>query len=106
MKRYDVRWAQLDPTVGAEMAKTRPVVIVSLDALNDRLQTVTVCPLTSQVHSTWRSRLGVRVAGRRAEIAVDQIRTLSKARIGRKVGVLTAADANALRRLITEMYGE
>jgi len=106
VKRYDVRWAQLDPTVGAEMAKTRPVVIVSLDALNDRLQTVTVCPLTSQVHSTWRSRLGVRVAGRRAEIAVDQIRTLSKARIGRKVGVLTAADANALRRLITEMYGE
>lgn len=106
MKRYDVRWAQLDPTMGAEMAKTRPVVIVSLDALNGRLQTVTVCPLTSQVHSTWRSRLGVRVAGRRAEIAVDQIRTLSKARIGRKVGVLTAADANALRRLITEMYGE
>lgn len=106
MKRYEVRWAQLDPTVGAEIAKTRPVVIVSLDALNDRLQTVTVCPLTSQVHSTWRSRLGVRVAGRRAEIAVDQIRTVSKARIGRKVGVLTAADASALRRLITEMYGE
>jgi mRNA interferase MazF len=106
VKRYDVRWAQLDPTMGAEMAKTRPVVIVSLDALNDRLQTVTVCPLTSQVHSTWRSRLGVRVAGRRAEIAVDQIRTVSKVRIGRRVGVLTAADANALRRLITEMYGE
>jgi mRNA interferase MazF len=106
VKRYEVRWAQLDPTVGAEMAKTRPAVIVSLDALNERLQTVTVCPLTSQVHSTWRSRLGVRVAGRRAEIAVDQIRTVSKVRIGRKVGVLTAADASALRRLIAEMYGE
>ena len=106
MKRYEVRWAHLDPTLGAEMAKTRPVVIVSLDALNDRLQTVTVCPLTSQVHSTWRSRLGVRVGGRRAEIAVDQIRTVSKVRIGRKVGVLSAADASALRRLITEMYGE
>jgi len=96
----------LDPTLGAEMARTRPVVIVSLDALNDRLQTVTVCPLTSQIHSTWRSRFGVRVGGRRAEIAVDQIRTVSKVRIGRKVGVLSAADASALRRLITEMYGE
>lgn len=106
MKRYEVRWAQLDPTLGAEMAKTRPVVIVSLDALNERLQTVTVCPLTSQVHPAWRTRLGVRVAGRRAEIAVDQIRTVSKVRIGRKVGVLSAADASALRRLITEMYGE
>ena len=106
MKRYEVRWAQLDPTLGAEMAKTRPVVIVSLDALNARLQTVTVCPLTSQLHSTWRSRIAVRVGGRRAEVAVDQIRTISKARLGRKLGVLSTGDASALRRLITEMYGE
>ena len=88
------------------MAKTQPVVIVSLDALNAQLQTVTVCPLTSQLHATWRSRIGVRVAGKRADIAVDQIRTVSKARLGRKVGLLSASDASALRRLITEMYGE
>ena len=106
MKRYDVRWAALDPTEGAEMAKTRPVVIVSLDVLNDRLQTVVVCPLTSQLHPTWRTRLGVRIAGRHAEIAVDQIRTISKARLGRKIGALTPVRAGALRRLITEMYGE
>ncbi len=88
------------------MAKTRPVVIVSLDALNALLQTVTVCPLTSQLHPTWRSRVGIRVAGKRAEIAVDQIRTVSKVRLGRKMGTLSAADARTLRRLITEMYGE
>lgn len=88
------------------MARTRPVVIVSLDALNAQLQTVTVCPLTSQLHPTWRSRVAVRVAGKRAEIAVDQIRTVSKVRLGRKLGTLSAADARALRRLITEMYGE
>lgn len=106
MKRYEVRWATLDPTQGAEMAKTRPVVIVSLDVLNDRLQTVTVCPLTTQLHPTWRTRLQVRVGRREAEIAVDQIRTISKSHIGRKLGVLSARDATALRRLITEMYGE
>ena len=106
MKRYEVRWATLDPTEGAEMAKTRPVVIVSLDALNRRLETVTICPLTSQLHPAWRTRLGVRVARRRAEIAVDQIRTVSKSRIGGKLGMLSEADAGALRRLITEMYGE
>jgi mRNA interferase MazF len=106
VKRYEVRWAALDPATGAEMAKTRPVVIVSLDALNERLQTVTVCPLTSQLHPAWRTRLGVRVARRKAEVAVDQIRTISKARVGRKLGQLGAADAGALRRLITEMYGE
>ncbi len=88
------------------MAKTRPVVIVSLDALNALLQTVTVCPLTSQLHPTWRSRVGIRVAGKRAEIAVDQIRTVNKVRLGRKMGTLSAADARTLRRLITEMYGE
>lgn len=106
MKRYEIRWASLDPTQGAKMAKTRPVVIVSLDALNERLQTVTVCPLTSQLHPTWRSRLPVRCGRQAAEIAVDQIRTVSQSRLGSKVGVLTDDEAAALRRLITEMYGE
>jgi mRNA interferase MazF len=88
------------------MAKTRPVVIVSLDMMNEHLQTVTVCPLTSQLHPGWRSRLSVRGAGRPAEIAVDQIRTLSKARLGEKIGALSISEAASLRRLITEMYGE
>ena len=106
MKRYDVHWATLDPTIGTEMAKTRPVVIVSLDILNAHLQTVTVCPLTTQLHPGWRTRLRVRIARRDAEVAVDQIRTISKSRIGKKLGVVSARDAGALRRLITEMYGE
>ena len=106
MKRYEIRWAQLDPTQGSEMARTRPVVIVSLDVLNERLNTVTVCPLTTQLHPAWRTRLGIRVAKRHAEIAVDQIRTITKSRLGRKLGALSANDASALRRLITEMYGE
>ena len=62
MKRYELRWAALDPARGSEMAKRRPVVIVSLDALNERLPTVTVCPLTSQLNPDWRSRLAVRCA--------------------------------------------
>lgn len=106
MKRYEVRWAALDPTRGAEMAKTRPVVIVSLDVLNERLQTVTVCPLTSTLHPGWRTRVPVRVGKRGAEIAVDHIRTISKSRLGRSLGRLTESDARALRRRITEMYGE
>jgi mRNA interferase MazF len=106
MKRYDIRWAVLDPVQGSETSKTRPVVIVSLDVLNERLQTVTICPLTSQRNPTWRSRLAVRVNKRDAEIAVDQIRTISKARLGEKLGSLSDAKASALRRLITEMYGE
>jgi len=106
MKRYDLCWADLNPVQGSEMAKRRPVVIVSLDVLNERLQTVTVCPLTSQLHPGWRSRLQVKCGGHPAEVAVDQIRTLSKTRIGAKIGTISPADAAALSRLITEMYGE
>ena len=88
------------------MAKTRPVVIVSMDVLNAQLRTVTVCPLTTQLHPGWRSRLGVRAGRHDAEIAVDQIRTISRTRIGRKLALLTDDEARSLRRLITEMYGE
>jgi mRNA interferase MazF len=105
MKPYEIRWAELDPTQGAEMAKTRPVVIVSLDVLNQHLQTVTVCPLTSHLHPSWRSRLQVKCGRQPAEIAVDQIRTISKSRLGAKIGLLSADEAAALRRIIVEMYG-
>jgi len=106
VKRYDILWAELDPVRGSEIAKTRPVVVVSLDVLNQALATVTVCPLTSQLHPEWRSRIQVRCDGKSAEIAVDQIRTISKKRLGRKLGALSEREAADLRRLITEMYGE
>ena len=106
MKRYEIRWTALDPARGFEMAKTRPAVIVSLDVLNRNLNTVTVCPLTSQLHPTWRSRLQVRCGGRPAEVAVDQIRTVSKTRLGTKIGSLSKDEAAGLRRVITEMYAE
>lgn len=106
MKRYDIHWAHLDPTEGSEIGKTRPVVIVSLDALNARLQTVTVCPLTSQIHTQWRSRIQIQCAGQPAEIAADQIRAISKTRIGKKIASLREREIAALQRLITEMYGE
>ncbi|MSR01536.1 MAG: type II toxin-antitoxin system PemK/MazF family toxin [Gemmatimonadetes bacterium] len=106
MKRYDVRWANLDPVLGSEMSKTRLVVVVSLDDLNAVLKTVTICPLTTQLRPAWRTRLPCRVGGRKAEVAVDQIRTISKSRLGAKAGRLSPDEAQALRRLITEMYGE
>jgi mRNA interferase MazF len=106
VKRYDIVWAELDPARGSEIAKTRPVVIVSLDVLNLALATVTVCPLTSQLHPEWRSRVQIMCAGKPAEIAVDQIRTINKQRLKRKLDALSESDAAALRRVITEMYGE
>jgi mRNA interferase MazF len=79
-------------------------VIVSLDVLNRALETVVICPLTTRLHPAWRSRVPVKIAGKAAEIAVDQVRAISKSRLGRKVGWLSARDAAALRRLLGEMY--
>lgn len=104
-ERYGIYLAALDPTVGREIAKTRPVVVVSLDVLNRVLDTVVVCPLTTSLHPGWRSRLPVKCAGKPAEIAVDQIRTISTLRLVRKVDVINAPSAERLRHLITDMYG-
>ncbi len=79
-------------------------MVVSLDALNRVLETVVVCPLTSQLHPAWRARLQVTVKGKAAEIAADQIRTVSKSRLGKKLGSVSASDAAALHRLLGEMY--
>jgi mRNA interferase MazF len=106
MKCYDIYIARLDPVQGSEMGKTRPVVIVSDDLRNQLLQTVVVCPLTSQLHPRWHSRLQIRCASKPAEIAVDQIRVLSRTRLTHKIAQLSPQEASALRQLISETYGE
>jgi mRNA interferase MazF len=104
-RRYTIYIADLNPTVGGKIRKVRPVVIVSDNEMNQHLDTVVVCLLTSVLHPQWRSRLQIQCAGKDAEIAVDQIRTLSKQRLKNKIDALPDADATQLRRLITEMYG-
>jgi len=106
MKRYEIRWARLNPVEGSEIGKTRPVVIVSMDVLNAKSRTVTVCPVTTQLHPQWRTRLAIRCSGRAAEIAVDQIRSIARTRLGPVLDKLTPTAAQALRHLIREMYAE
>ncbi len=105
-QRYAIYFADLNPTVGREIRKVRPVVVVSQNEMNQFLDTVVVCPLTSALHPQWRSRLQIQCAGKEAEIAVDQIRTISKQRLRDQIDKLSAETAAQLRRLITEMYGE
>lgn len=105
-RRYDVYVANLNPTVGSEIRKTRPVAVVSRNEMNQFLDTVVICPLTTTLHPQWRGRLQVHCAGQDAEIAVDQIRTISKRRLERRIDRLSAGDAANLRRIIREMYAE
>ena len=105
-RRYAVYRADLNPTVGGEIRKVRPVVVVSRNEMNQFLDTVVVCPLTSVLHPRWRGRLQIHCAGKDAEVAVDQIRTISKQRLKKRLDRLSAEESAQLRHLITEMYGE
>jgi mRNA interferase MazF len=105
-KRYEIYIADLNPSISSEIKKIRPVIIISQDEMNMYLETVVVCPLTSKLHPQWRTRIQVKCKNKPAEIAVDQIRTISKKRLKKKIDKLSATDAAQLRKLITDMYGE
>ena len=105
-QRYTIYFADLNPTVGAEIRKVRPVVVVSQNEMNRYLDTVVVCPITSMLHPQWRSRLQIRCEGKDAEVAVDQIRAIGKRRLKREIDRLTTGNAARLRRIITSMYGQ
>jgi len=79
--------------------------LVLLEETEDGILIV-ACPLTTSLHPTWRSRIQIVCAGQQSEIAVDQIRTISKQRLIKKMDKLSPEDSGLLRQLITEMYGE
>ena len=106
IKRYEIYIADLNPTIGSEIKKVRPVVVVSQDEMNTYLETIVICPLTSQLHPKWRTRLQITCENKKAEIAVDQIRTISKQRLKKKIDKLSKTKSAQLRKLITDMYGE
>jgi len=105
IKRYAIYYADLKPTVGSEISKIRPVVVVSQDEMNKHLETIVVCPLTSKLRPKWRSRLQILCNEKKADIAVDQIRTISRKRLKNKIDQLSEDEAIQLRKLITDMYG-
>jgi mRNA interferase MazF len=105
IKRYEVYYANLNPTVGHEIQKIRPVVVISKTEMNKYLDTVVICPATTTLHPRWRSRVPCVINNKEAEIAVDQIRTISKKRIKNKIDTLSSEITAQLRYLITEMYG-
>ncbi len=105
IERYGVYWVGLDPSMGSEMAKKRPAVIISDDQMNRHLATVVICPITTRIHEKWPSRVRTTVSGKEGEIAVDQIRTVAKRRLGERVGRIDQSTAEQLRHIITLMYG-
>jgi mRNA interferase MazF len=92
MKRGDVYWVNLDPTVGSEVKKRRPAMIVSPDEVNHALPVVIVAPLTSTMRA-WPTRTEVVLNSRRSQVMLEQIRAVDKARLMDRIDSLDASEA-------------
>jgi mRNA interferase MazF len=103
VRRGDVYLVELAPTRGREIRKTRPCAVVSPDELNTYLTTFIVVPLTTGSHG-YPFRLPCRVAGRSGHLVLDQIRTVDRERLGRRIGRLTPATLNATLETLREMF--
>ena len=102
MKRLDVWLVNLDPTVGSEIKKTRPAVIVSPDELNKHLQTVIVVPLTTG--RSYPFRIPTKVQGKPGVAAIDQIRTVDKKRLVKRIDQLKGETADQILDALVEMF--
>jgi len=99
-RQGEVYWANLDPAIGREIRKRRPVLVVSPDEMNRNLATVIAAPLTSK-HRPWPTRCRVSYRGRSSSAALDQIRCLDAARLGER---LAAIDAEPALRILRTMF--
>jgi mRNA interferase MazF len=103
VKQYQIVLVNLDPTLGSEIQKTRPCVIVSPNEINDNLRTVVIAPMTSASRK-YPTRVKVKHNNQEGWVVIDQIRTIDKIRVVKKFGSLTEKEILEYKRVIRETF--
>ena len=103
VKRFDVYLVNLDPTVGSEIQKTRPGLGVSPDEMNRHIATVIVAPMTTK-GQPYPSRVPCQFQGKEGQIVLDQLRTVDKARLVKRLGRIDTTAQQAMLAVLVEMF--
>src|SRR4029453_16095630 len=103
--RGEVHLVRLDPTLGSEIQKTRPCLVVSPDELNQYLRTVIIAPMTT-AGGSYPGRVPCRFQRRAGFVALDQLRTVDRERLLRRLGRLTPETVAAILRRLQEMFAQ
>ena len=103
IRRFDVCLVRLDPTVGREMQKTRPALVVSPDEMNDHLQTIIIAPMTTK-GMNYPTRVPCRFKGKSGKIALDQMRAIDATRCIRKLGHIDPKTAAAVLDVLHDLF--
>ena len=104
-KRFEVYLVNLDPTVGSEIKKMRPCLIISPDEMNTHIATVIVAPMSTQGRA-YPTRVSCKFQGKDGQIVLDQIRTVDKTRLAKRLGTISAATQKAVLAVLAEMFAE
>jgi mRNA interferase MazF len=104
-KRFDVFLINLDPTIGSEIQKTRPCVVISPDEMNRAIATVIVAPMTTKGR-TYPTRVTCQFQGKDGQIVLDQIRTVDKTRLVKKLGQISQETQRAVLDTLAELFAE
>jgi mRNA interferase MazF len=103
VSRFDLFLVNLDPTIGSEIQKTRPCLIISPDEMNRHIQTVIVAPLTT-AGKDYPTRISCKFKRKRGQIVLDQIRTIDKARLVKKLGILDAETQMKVIAVLQQLF--
>lgn len=105
IQRFTVYLINLDPTVGVEIQKTRPCVVISPNEMNAAIQTVIIAPMTTKSRA-YPSRVSCRFDDRDAHIVLDQIRTVDKRRLIKPLGTLDTATQRRVLQVLADLFVE